>query len=178
MNSAAKSNRARPGIVVMGVTGSGKSTLGVALARTMGVPFIDGDDLHSEHNVEKMRRGEPLDDNDRAPWLDAVAAVLAAADRYPKGLVIACSALKLAYRERIRAGAPGTHFVFLDADPALIERRLRGRKGHFMPRSLIASQFDTLERPTARETDVTPVSAAMPCADAVHAILRGLQSDY
>ena len=107
-----------PRIVVGGVSGSGKSTLGAALAAKLGAPFIDGDDLHSEAAKAKMHRGEPLTDADRAPWLDRVAAALAAE---PRGAVIACSALKRAYRDRLRAGAPGVVVLLLDAPRAAIE---------------------------------------------------------
>jgi gluconokinase len=107
-----------------------------------------------------MSRGEPLTDEDRALWLSAVAHVLADAERYPDGVVLACSALRKAYRERLRSGAPGVRFVFLDAPRTAIEPRLAARSRHFMPASLLASQFATLERPTQGETDVVTLDAA------------------
>jgi carbohydrate kinase (thermoresistant glucokinase family) len=155
----------------MGVSGSGKSSFGAALARTMGTDFVDGDDLHPASNIEKMRRGLPLDDADRAPWLRAIAAVLADHASHPTGVVVACSALKRTYRDALRS-AHGVKFVFLDADPALIERRFKTRAGHFMPGTLIASQFDALERPSATAGDVLTIDAALPVDAAVRAAVE------
>ena len=152
----------------MGVSGSGKSTFGSALARAMGREFVDGDDLHSAANVDKMRRGQPLDDADRAPWLRAIAAVLADGASYPRGVVVACSSLKRAYRDALRA-AHRLQFVFLDAARPLIERRLEARRNHFMSQALIASQFDVLERPDHAETDILTLDAAAPVDAAVRA---------
>lgn len=133
---------AAPLVVIMGVSGSGKSTVGALLAAQLGVPFTDADALHPPENVAKMAAGEPLDDADRAPWLDAVGAELAAA---PSGLVVGCSALKRAYRDRIRAAAPQSYFAHLAGSPDLIAERLAGRAGHFMPAGLLGSQLRTLE---------------------------------
>ncbi|WP_345763993.1 gluconokinase [Diaminobutyricibacter sp. McL0608] len=133
---------ARPLVVVMGVSGSGKSTVGALLAESLGAPFTDGDDLHPPANVAKMAAGIPLDDDDRWPWLAAVGRTLAAAG--PDGLVVACSALKRAYRDAIRAEAPTVRFVELDSSPAVLAARMV-RPGHFMPPSLLASQLATLE---------------------------------
>lgn len=148
----------------MGVSGCGKSTFAEALAAERGLDLIDGDDLHTESAIAKMSSGVSLTDDDRWPWLDSVAAALADADRFPRGIVIACSALKQAYRDRLRAGASGLHFVFLDAPRALIEARLQQRHGHFMPPSLLDSQFLALEHPTALETDVVTIPAQLPLA--------------
>jgi gluconokinase len=126
----------------MGVSGSGKSTVGEALAARLGVSFEDGDDLHPQANVEKMHRGEALDDDDRRPWLDKVGEWLAA---HPEGGVIACSALKRAYRDQLREHCPQVRFLHLHGDREVIADRQRRRKGHFMPPSLLDSQFDTLE---------------------------------
>lgn len=126
----------------MGVSGSGKSTVGVALAATLGVPFEDGDDLHPAANLAKMARGEPLDDADRRPWLDEVGRWLA---RHADGGVIACSALRRAYRDQLRAHLPSADFLLLTGDPEVIARRQAARRGHFMPTSLLASQLQTLE---------------------------------
>ncbi len=149
-------------MVVMGVSASGKTTLGAALARALSLPFVEGDALHSAHNIEKMSRGEALDDADRAPWLAAIAGTLADAGQFPRGVVVACSALKAVYRNPLRQAAPGLVFVFLDADPALIQARMAARRRHFMPARLAASQFATLERPTAGEADVVTLDAGQP----------------
>ena len=126
-------------IVVMGVSGAGKSTVGEALAHRLDVPFVDADDLHPAANVEKMRTGTPLTDDDRWPWLDLVGAALAAAE--PPGIVVACSALRRAYRDRLRAVAPDVAFVALEGDPEVLAERLGARAGHFMPATLLASQL-------------------------------------
>lgn len=129
-------------IVVMGASGVGKTTVGMELAARLMIPFADADDLHSAANVAKMRAGTPLDDADRGPWLAAVGDELAA---HPAGMVMACSALKRAYRDAIRARAPHAFFLHLSAGQATIERHLAGRQGHFMPASLLPSQLATLE---------------------------------
>ena len=137
-------------IVVMGVSGCGKSSVGIALAEALGARFIDGDDLHPEANKAKMSAGIPLDDSDRWPWLDLVSKALAeevveTSGGSFTGTVIACSALKRVYRERILAGAPNTYFVHLDGSREVLEQRLGARSGHFMPASLLDSQLATLE---------------------------------
>jgi carbohydrate kinase (thermoresistant glucokinase family) len=137
-------------VVVMGVSGSGKTTVGAALADALGLRFVDGDALHPEANVAKMAAGIPLDDADRAPWLDAIGAVLAAGP-----VVVACSALKRVYRDRLRAAAPPLQLVFLDGDRAVLAARMAARPGHFMPTSLLDSQLATLERPDADEHALT-----------------------
>ncbi len=145
-------------VVVMGVAASGKTSVGQALARRLDLPFVDGDDLHPARNVAKMAGGQPLTDEDRAPWLDRIGAVLADAAAYPRGVVIACSALRRQYRDRIRATAgSGLVMVFLDIDRTEAERRIAARPNHFMPPSLIDSQFATLERPGG-EPDVVTIS--------------------
>jgi carbohydrate kinase (thermoresistant glucokinase family) len=126
-------------IVVMGVSGCGKSSVGIALAEALGARFIDGDDLHPEANKAKMGAGIPLDDSDRLPWLELVGQALT------PNTVIACSALKRVYRERILAGAPNTFFIHLDGSREILEQRLGARSGHFMPASLLDSQLATLE---------------------------------
>ncbi|WP_237152900.1 gluconokinase [Oryzibacter oryziterrae] len=148
----------------MGVSGCGKSTVGAALADSLGLVFTDGDRLHPEANIAKMSRGEALTDGDRWPWLTAVGETLAG----PEGGVIACSALRRAYRDLIRRTAGGpVHFLLLDGTPEEMTRRLGNRPGHFMPASLVASQFATLERPTGDEPDVLAVDATRPIADLV-----------
>ncbi|PPF60697.1 gluconokinase [Clavibacter michiganensis] len=132
-----------PPVIVMGVSGSGKSTVGELLAQDAGVPFIDGDDLHPEANRRKMAEGHALDDDDRRPWLEEVGRALAG--RPDGGPVVACSALKRSYRDILRAAAPDAVFVHLAGDHDLLAERLGGREGHFMPTSLLASQLRTLE---------------------------------
>ncbi len=137
-------------IVVMGVSGCGKSSVGLALAEALGARFIDGDDLHPEANKAKMAAGIPLNDDDRWPWLDLVAAALAeenldSTGSHFNGTVVACSALKRVYRERIGAGAPGTAFVHLHGSRELLAQRMGARPNHFMPVSLLDSQLNTLE---------------------------------
>lgn len=131
-------------IVVMGVAGTGKTTVGQLLAEALGVPYAEGDAFHPAANVAKMSAGTPLDDADRRPWLDAIGEwIRNSADR--RGGVIAASSLKRAYRDRLRAAAPGAVFVHLAGDRPLIEKRMAARKGHFMPTTLLDSQFATLE---------------------------------
>jgi len=156
--------------VVMGVSGSGKTTVGAALAEALGLRFVDGDALHPAANVAKMAAGIPLDDADRAPWLDAIGAVLAGGQ-----VVVACSALKRAYRDRLRAAAPGLQLVFLDGGPALLASRMTARPGHFMPASLLDSQLATLERPEPGEHALT-ADIADPVAEIVAALVERMTS--
>lgn len=132
-----------PLLVVMGVTGSGKTTVGAALAQRLRVPFADADDFHSPASIAKMSAGIPLDDDDRLPWLRSIGAWLAA--HAAGGGVVSCSALKRSYRDVLREAAPQVCFVHLAGDQQVVSRRVAGRPGHFMPASLVASQFATLE---------------------------------
>jgi gluconokinase len=129
-------------VVVMGVSGSGKSTVGAALAGRLRVPFEDADDLHPPDNVANMTRGEPLDDHDRWPWLERIGEWLA---EHADGGVIACSALKRKYRDQLRHHCPSVEFLHLEGGRDVIEQRQASRPGHFMPSSLLTSQFETLE---------------------------------
>lgn len=140
---------ALPLLVVGGVAGCGKTTLAAALATALGVPFRDGDDLHPEANKAKMAAGQPLTDADRAPWLAACAAQLAAWG--PGGGVISASALKRAYRDTLHAAHPGVHYVLIRITPELATARAAARGDHFWPASLTASQFAILEEPTPDE---------------------------
>jgi carbohydrate kinase (thermoresistant glucokinase family) len=157
-------------VVVSGVSGSGKSTVGELLARRLEVPFCDGDDLHPQSNVEKMHAGIPLDDDDRRPWLLRVGAWLS---EHPSGAVVACSALKRSYRDLIRAGSPRAWVVQLVGDPELIRTRQAARTGHFMPPSLLPSQFATLEPLEADEAGLT-VDVAPPVEEVVRRIAAAL----
>ncbi|MFF5937557.1 gluconokinase [Streptomyces sp. NPDC012508] len=132
-----------PVVVVMGVAGTGKTTIGPLVADALGVPYAEGDDFHPAANVAKMSAGTPLDDADRGPWLDAIGQW--AHGREGLGGVVSSSALKRIYRDRLRAAAPGVVFLHLTGDRELIERRMRERKGHFMPTALLDSQFATLQ---------------------------------
>ena len=152
----------RRGLVVMGVSGAGKTSVGQAIAARSGLSFVDGDSLHSAANVAKMHAGIPLDDADRAPWLDAVGAVLGDIDHYPAGVVVACSALKRSYRDRLRAASGGCRFLYLALTPEVAKLRVGHRPGHFMPSSLVADQFATLEAPGSDEIDVSTVDAGLP----------------
>lgn len=140
-------------IVVMGVSGSGKSTVGAALAQRLRVPFADADDFHPQANIAKMTAGEPLDDDDRYPWLEAIGEWLAARDG--SGGVMSCSALKRKYRDQLRRHCAGVEFLHLAGTPEVIGRRQASRPGHFMPASLLASQFETLEPLEPDESGVT-----------------------
>ncbi|MGV9797431.1 gluconokinase [Mycobacterium sp. NPDC003449] len=132
----------RPAIVVMGVSGSGKSTVGAALAQRLRVPFADADDFHPQANIDKMTAGHALDDDDRYPWLESIGEWLA---RRADGGVMSCSALKRTYRDQLRRHRPDVRFLHLAGSPEVIGRRQASRPGHFMPPSLLESQFRTLE---------------------------------
>jgi gluconokinase len=136
----------------MGVAGSGKSLIGAAFAHALGIEFVEGDDYHSPENVERMSRGVSLTDDDRARWLRSLAARIHEAKDAGTGLVMSCSALKRSYRDILRAEASDLRFVFLKGERALIAERLRGRRGHFMPPSLLDSQLTTLEEPSPDES--------------------------
>ena len=134
-------------VVLMGVTGAGKTTVGQQLAAALGWTFVEGDAFHPPANIAKMHRGEPLDDADRAPWLGAIRQRIDELVASAQSAVIACSALKRAYREVLARDRPEVTFVYLKASAALIAERLRHRAGHFMPPALLQSQLDTLEEP-------------------------------
>jgi gluconokinase len=144
---------ARPLLVVMGVSGCGKSTAAEAIASRVGVRYADGDGFHPDTNLAKMRAGTPLTDDDRWPWLDEIGAWLATYS--DEGAVVACSALRRAYRDRLRAAAPRTSFLHLAGPQEVVQRRLDARSDHFMPPSLLQSQYDTLEPLYDDEAGVT-----------------------
>jgi len=166
----------RLAIVVIGVSGSGKSTIAAGIARVLSLDWVDGDELHSRSSVAKMKAGIALTDEDRWPWLDRIASELAARDRFPAGLIIACSALKRSYRDRLRRGAPGVRFVFLHGSPALIASRLAARTGHFMPSTLLESQLRTLELPTPDEHDVVRLDIESPPTSVIGEAVRALRA--
>lgn len=142
----------KPLLVVMGVSGSGKSTVGLAIAERLRVPFADADDFHPAANIAKMSAGVPLDDHDRYPWLEAIGEWLA---DHPDGAVMSCSALKRKYRDQLRHRAPAVTFLYLAGGRDVIARRQASRPGHFMPSSLLTSQFRTLEPLEPDEAGVT-----------------------
>ncbi|KQQ66365.1 gluconate kinase [Microbacterium sp. Leaf320] len=157
----------------MGVSAAGKSTVGRLLATDLGLAFLDADDLHPASNRAKMSAGTPLTDDDRMPWLDRVSDELAA--RSGSGAVIACSALRRVYRDRIRERVPGVVFVHLHGDDALLAERATGRTDHFMPPSLLRSQLDTLEMLDADETGVV-VDVSRPPAELARTAVEWLES--
>jgi len=160
-------------IVVMGVSGCGKSTVGTRLAERIGATFLDADDFHPPANVERMRAGIALTDADRAPWLDALAARLAAARAARESVVLACSALKRSYRDALRRGAPALALVHLTGSPALLAERLATRSDHYMPPSLLTSQLALLEAPADDEHAIT-LDVAHPTDELVAALLKAL----
>ena len=148
----------------MGVTGCGKTTIGSKLARSLGVLFLDADDFHPEANLKKMSSGTPLDDSDRIPWLESLREEL----RSNRGCVLACSALKQNYRSMLEDADRNTVFIMLDISKETARRRLLSRANHFMPETLIDSQFDSLERPT----EALVVDAEAPVNSVLDVILR------
>jgi gluconokinase len=134
-------------VVLMGVSGSGKTTIGAGLAERLGWPFLDGDDFHPPQNVAKMKAGTPLTDEDRWPWLDRLNAELRVREARGESAILACSALKQAYRDRLARGVADWRLVFLHGSFELLQRRMKERKHRYMPGSLLKSQFATLEPP-------------------------------
>ncbi len=148
-------------VVVMGVAGCGKSAVAQRVARSLALPLIEGDEFHPASNIEKMRQGLPLDDQDRAGWLTRLGQELV---RHPRGAVLTCSALKRSYRVLLRAAVPGLRFVHLALPQEEALRRVAARDGHFYPPSLVASQFQALEEP-ANEPGVLVIDACLPLED-------------
>lgn len=161
-------------LIVMGVSGSGKSTIAQALGQCLSWRFEDGDKFHPASNVAKMSAGHPLTDEDRWPWLEAIADEIGRVCNSGGHIIVACSALKRAYRDALRRGRSGVRFVFLNGTQELIASRLAGRKGHFMPPELLASQFKTLEVPESSEGAVI-VAIDAPVEAIVADILRQLK---
>lgn len=164
-----------PPIVVMGVSGSGKTTVAEALAERLGGEFLDADPLHPASNVTKMASGRPLDDVDRAPWLDTVGRAMHDITQRGGTPVVACSALKRSYRDRILAAEPEAFFVLLDVPIEELDRRLRTRRGHFMPVSLLGSQLATLE-PLASDEAGATIAANGSLDDTIEHVVQRLPS--
>ena len=162
-------------LIVMGVSGCGKSTVAKALAHRMGFEMVDGDDLHLTTSVAKMRSGIALEDADRWPWLDRIGDFLNPKGAESLGRVVACSALKRAYRDRIRERAGEVCFLFLNGEFDLIQKRMNQRHGHYMQTGLLDSQFRTLEKPHDDETDIITLSIIEPVNDLVSQALLALQ---
>ncbi len=158
-------------VIVMGVSGSGKTTVGERLAQRLDWEFRDGDGFHPAANVDKMRSGQPLTDEDRKPWLGAVATYMRATQTAGRSAVIACSALKEIHRNWLLKGEPWVRFVHLHGPKELIAGRMKARTGHFMPVTLLDSQFVTLEMPA----DVLPLDIARTPEELVADILAGLR---
>jgi gluconokinase len=156
-------------VIIMGTTGSGKTTIGTLLAKRLGWEFVDADDFHPPANVEKMKHGIPLTDEDREPWLKALHDKIVEWIAEARNVVLACSALKQSYRDELRVG-PGVKFVYLQGSYELFSQRVLARKGHFAKQDLLASQFATLEEPT----DAITVDAAPPPEKIVAEVRRQL----
>jgi gluconokinase len=177
---AAGSPPSTTSIVVMGVSGSGKSTVAALLVERLGWDFAEGDDFHPPENVAKMAAGHPLDDDDRWPWLRRLAAWIGEHEQAGRSDIVTCSALRRSYRDLLRDGHPSVWFAHVTADPELIRERVERRTGHYMPPSLLDSQLDTLEPLQDDEPGITVSGAAPPdrVADEVLAALsaqRGLR---
>lgn len=163
-------------IVVMGVSGTGKTLVGERLAERLGRPFVEGDDLHPQANVDKMAAGEPLTDDDRWPWLRRIRDAMTEHAAAGRSAIVTCSALKRSYRDVLRESPADVRFLHLAGDAEVVRERLHGRTGHFMPESLLRSQYDTLEPLAADEPGATVSVDGTPdevLADA----LRGLHLD-
>lgn len=160
-------------VLLMGVSGCGKTTVGVRLAAMLNAVFHEGDKFHPPENVAKMARGEPLTDDDRGPWLASIAAAMQRAEQAAETAVFACSALRRRYRDLLRDACPALRLVHLAGSESLVRTRLEARRGHFMPPALLPSQFRTLEPPDADEHAIVVDVAAEPDAIAatIHAAL-------
>ena len=159
-------------VILMGVSGSGKSTVGASLARRLECPFLDADDFHPAANVEKMKHGIPLNDEDRMPWLRRLHEELEHRLGSGASVVLGCSALKESYRKILEEGLSRIDFVFLDVDQLTLKERLGKRKDHFFPKELLESQFAALERPS----DAIAVDARLPFQDVVEQIVNALKA--
>lgn len=163
--------------LLMGVSGTGKSSVGQLLAKALEAKFIDGDDLHPRNNILKMANKQPLNDEDRAPWLERIWDVVFSLGRKNETGVIVCSALKKSYRDLIRDGNPHITFVHLVGDFELVLGRMQSRQGHFMPVELLKSQFDALESPGPDEADVLSVPIEGSLEDVVERCLAAIRAN-
>ena len=162
-------------IVIMGVTASGKTTIGTRASKRLGWHFYDADEFHPPENIAKMSRGEPLTDADREPWLKALHDKMAEEERAGRSAIFACSALKEHYRDILREGLSTVRFVFLKGDPEVLQARLDHRKGHFMPKTMLPSQMAALEEPAPGEAFV--LDASKPPADLVDEVAEFVRAD-
>lgn len=161
--------------ILMGVSSTGKTSVGTEVAKRLGIKLIDGDDLHPRANILKMRQGIPLDDADRVPWLERIRDAAFSLEQKSETGIIVCSALKRKYREQIREGNANMKFVFLHGDFDLVLKRMQQRQGHFMKPEMLKSQFATLEEPNAEETDVIAVSIDGTFEDVVERVLQAIK---
>lgn len=162
-------------VVIMGVTGTGKTTVMQALAERLGWPAAEGDEFHPASNVHKMAAGHPLDDDDRWPWLESIAAWVGGREQAGESALVTCSALRRAYRDLLRRGHPSVWFVHLLAPPAVLAERMEHRSGHYMPVSLLTSQLETLE-PLEPDEPGIAVEADRPAAEVVGEIMNAIIS--
>ncbi|PST84583.1 gluconate kinase [Pedobacter yulinensis] len=161
-------------VVVMGVSGSGKSVVGEAIAGALGAVFLEGDAFHPLANVEKMSKGIPLQDADRAGWLETLRSEISRYHETGQSCVLSCSALKKSYRDLLRSGAPGLYFLYLHADKTVLRSRLAQREGHYMPLSLLDSQLETLEPPVNEDRAVI-IDAMVGQDEVIAACLQALK---
>lgn len=161
--------------ILMGVSSTGKTSVGTEVAHRLGIKLIDGDDLHPRANIIKMGTGHPLNDEDRAPWLERIRDAAFSLEHKSEIGIIVCSALKKKYRDQIRDGNSNVKFLFLHGSYDVILERMRQRKGHYMKESMLKSQFETLEVPGADEPDVIPIDINAPFDEVVERCIQALQ---
>ena len=161
--------------ILMGVSSTGKTSVGTEVGHRLGIKLIDGDDLHPRANIIKMGEGHPLNDEDRAPWLERIRDAAFSLEHKSEIGIIVCSALKKKYRDQIRDGNSNVRFLFLHGSYDVILERMRQRKGHYMKESMLKSQFETLEVPGADEPDVIPIDINAPFGEVVERCIQALK---
>ncbi|WP_109858763.1 gluconokinase [Aggregatibacter segnis] len=161
--------------ILMGVSSTGKTSVGTEVVHRLGIKLIDGDDLHPRANIIKMSEGHPLNDEDRAPWLERIRDAAFSLEHKSEVGIIVCSALKKKYRDQIRDGNSNVKFLFLHGSYDVILERMRQRKGHYMKESMLKSQFETLEVPGADEPDVIPIDINAPFGEVVERCIQALK---